>query len=126
MRIQNIANLGPIVHLYNFKCMGGWSNLFFSSLLEFINELFPTKGTLNKNTYKVKKYLRELGLGYEKILTCRNDCMLFWRDNNKLDNYTMCEKSRWKDETNDEKGSSRISKRRLVKVLWWFLLISRL
>jgi hypothetical protein len=28
--------LGAIVHLYNFKCMGGMSNTIFTSLLEFI------------------------------------------------------------------------------------------
>jgi hypothetical protein len=72
--------------------MGGWSNSIFSSLLEFINELLPTEGTLPKNTYEVKKYLRDLGLGYEKIPACRNDCMLFWMDIDKLNNCTVCGK----------------------------------
>jgi len=120
------SKLGAIVHLYNFKCMGGWSNSIFSSFLEFINELLPTEGTLPNNTYEVKKYLRDLRLGYEKIPACRNDCMLFCRDNDKLNNCMVCEKSKWKDETNDEEVSSRISKRRPVKVLRWFPLISRL
>jgi hypothetical protein len=36
------SKLGAIVHLYNLKCMGGWSNSHFSSLLEFINQLLGT------------------------------------------------------------------------------------
>jgi len=114
------SKLGAIVHLYNFKCMGGWSNSIFSSLLEFINELLLTDGTLPNNTHEVKKYLRDLRLGYKKIPACRNNCMLFWRDNDKLDNCTVCGKSKWKDETNDEEGSSRILKRGPIKVLQWF------
>jgi hypothetical protein len=57
--------------------------MIFTSLLEFINEIVPTdKPALPKSMYetkKNKKYLRDLGLGYEKIPTCRNHCMLFWK-----------------------------------------------
>jgi hypothetical protein len=63
------SKLSAIVHLYNLKCVGGISNTIFTYLLEFINEIVPTNET--------KKYLRDLGLGYEKIPACRNHCMLF-------------------------------------------------
>jgi len=110
------SKLGAIIHLYNLKCMGGWSNTHFSLLLEFINELLPTDA-----------YLEDLGLGYEKILACRNDCMLFWKENEKLDKCTLCNVSRWKDNIIDEEdGSSPISKRKSFKVLRWFPLIPRL
>jgi hypothetical protein len=53
--------------------------MIFTSLLEFINEIVPTdKPALPKSMYetkKNKKYLRDLGLGYEKI----PNCMLFWK-----------------------------------------------
>jgi hypothetical protein len=29
--------------------------------------------------------MKDLGLGYEKIPACRNDCMLFWKENENLD-----------------------------------------
>jgi hypothetical protein len=45
-------------------------------LLEFINQLLPTwDDTLLANTYESKKYLSDIGLGYEKIHACRNNCM---------------------------------------------------
>jgi hypothetical protein len=51
--------------------MGGLSNTIFTSLLEFINEIVPTdEAALPKSMYETKKYLRDLGLGYEKILAC--------------------------------------------------------
>jgi len=37
--------------------------------------------TLPANTYEAKKFLSDMGLGYEKIPACRNDDMLFWKDN---------------------------------------------
>ncbi|GLT76946.1 hypothetical protein SLA2020_485780 [Shorea laevis] len=100
--------------------MGGWSNTNFSFLLEFINELIPSDAPLPKDTYEEKKYMNDLGLGYKKISACHNDCMLFWRENEKLDKCTLCGKSRWKDDVTEEDGSSRSSKKKVVKVLRWF------
>jgi hypothetical protein len=59
------------------------------------------------------------GLGYEKIPTCRNDCMLFWKGNKKLDSCTVCGESKWNDEFNLDEDGKLISssKKRLVKVL---------
>ena len=58
--------------------MSGMSNTKFTPLLELINQLLPMDGeALPKTTYEAKKFLRNLGLGYEKILACRNDYMLF-------------------------------------------------
>jgi hypothetical protein len=60
--------------------------MIFSAFLEFVNQLVPVNdGALSVNTYEVKKFLRDMGLGYEKILVCHNDCMLFWKGNKNLD-----------------------------------------
>jgi hypothetical protein len=74
------SKLGAIVRLYSMKCMGGWSNTSFSMLLGFMNELMHPYVSLPKDTYEAKKYMRDLGLGYEKISACRKGCMLFWRE----------------------------------------------
>jgi hypothetical protein len=55
------SKLSAIVHLYNLKCVGGFSNTIFTSLLEFINEIVPTdEPALPKSMYGTKKYLRDL------------------------------------------------------------------
>jgi hypothetical protein len=72
------SKLSAIVHLYNVKCVGGLSNKIFSDLLDFIIQLLPAcDDTLPANTYEAKKFLSDMGLGYEKIPACRNNCMLF-------------------------------------------------
>jgi hypothetical protein len=68
------------------KCVGGVSNTIFSAFLKFFNQLLPDDGeALPVNTYKAKKFLRDMRLGYEKIPACHNDCILFWNDNKDLD-----------------------------------------
>ncbi|KAL7238222.1 hypothetical protein ACSBR2_004343 [Camellia fascicularis] len=50
--------------------------------------------TVPWNLYEAKKFLCELGLGYEAIHACKNDCILFWKDNAKLENCPSCKESR--------------------------------
>jgi hypothetical protein len=117
------SKLGAIVRLYSIKCMDGWSNTSFSMLLEFINERMHPDASLPKDIYEAKKYLKDLGLEYEKISACRKGCMLFWRKNEKLDKCTFCNESKWKDDLTNEDGSTKSSKKKPVKVLRWFPLI---
>ena len=71
------SKLSAIVHLYNLKCVGRVSNTIFSSFLEFINQLLPAnEEAMPGNTYEAKKFLRNMGLRYEKILACCNNCIL--------------------------------------------------
>jgi len=77
--------------MYNLKCVGGISNKIFSDILELMNQLLPPcDESLPGNTYEAKKFLSDMGLGYEKIPVCRNGCMLFWKDNKDLDSCIVC------------------------------------
>jgi hypothetical protein len=73
------SKLSGTLHLYNLKCVGGLSDTMFSALLEFIIQLLPASDkTLLVNSYEAKKFLRDMRLGYKKILARRNDCMLLF------------------------------------------------
>jgi len=128
MGVLHIANW-VLLYLYNLKCVGGLSNTIFLALLELIIQLLPAcEEMLSSNIYEAKKYLRNMGLGYEKISKCRNNSMLFWKGTQELDSWSVCGKSRWKDEIFlDEDGQPILSSnKRSVKVLRWFPLIPRL
>jgi hypothetical protein len=91
------SKLSATVHMYNLKCVGGISNKIFSDLLELISQLLPPcNDTLSVNMYEAKKFLNPICLRYEKISACRNDCMLFWKDNKDLDSCTVCGESKWR------------------------------
>jgi hypothetical protein len=123
------SKLSATVHMYNLKCVGGISNKIFYDILDIINKLFPhCDETLPVNTYEAKKFLSDMGLGYEKILACCDDCMLFWKDNKDLDSCIVCGESKWTANTHvDEDGEPISSSKKCpMKVLRWFLLIPRL
>jgi hypothetical protein len=114
------SKLSATVHLYNLKCVGGLSNNIFSDFLQFINQLLHAcDDALPANTYEAKKYLSDMGLGYKKISTCHNDCMLFWKANQELESCTVCGESKWKDEIylDEDRQSTSSRKKHPVKVL---------
>ncbi|GJU41855.1 zinc finger, PHD-type containing protein [Tanacetum coccineum] len=88
----------------------------------FFQNVFPTaKGyKLPPSYYAIKKTFKTIGLRYESIHACVNDCFLFRGDDNKdLDFCPVCNTSRWKD-------SNTPGKKVPKKVLRYFLIIPRL
>ncbi|KAK9050291.1 hypothetical protein SSX86_030739 [Deinandra increscens subsp. villosa] len=75
--------LSCVVHLYHLKCLNGWSDKSFTMLLQYLHVLLPEGNLLPKTTQQVKRILANLGLGYEKIHSCPNGCMLFWDEKEK-------------------------------------------
>nr|GEV94950.1 hypothetical protein [Tanacetum cinerariifolium] len=68
--------------------------------IKFFQNVFLTaKGyKLPPSYYAIKKTFKRIGLGYESIHACVNDCFLFWGDANK--DVHLCpvyNMSRWKD-----------------------------
>ncbi|GKB41754.1 hypothetical protein Tco_0886696 [Tanacetum coccineum] len=77
---------------------------------------FMAKFTYSKlppSYYAIKKTFKMIGLGYESIHACVNDCFLFWGDANKD------VQSRWKDSNTPRKKVPK-------KVLHYFPIIPRL
>jgi hypothetical protein len=93
------SKLSATVHMYNLKRVGGVNNNILLAFPELINQLLPACGdSLPTNMYEAKKYLSDMGLGYQKIPACRNDCMIFWKSNGKLESCTICGESKLNDE----------------------------
>jgi len=85
-------------------------------MLRLISDGYP-QSDLPKSYDESKKYLRELGLAYENIHVCKNNCVLFRKDKEKLNVCPVCKESRWQDET----GTKRVPH----KVLRHFPIIPR-
>ncbi|GJW70182.1 hypothetical protein Tco_0127099 [Tanacetum coccineum] len=105
-----------------FKVKGKLTDSIFNEMLEFFQHVFPTtKGyKLPPSYYAIKKTFKMIGLGYESIHACVNDCFLFRGDNNKDVHFCpVCKTSRWKD-------SNTPGKKVPKKVLRYFPIIPRL
>lgn len=74
---DNFGKLEFIVQLYQIKCLYGWSDKSVSVLLTLLKKSYPAGVTLPESFYHTKKLINELGLKYEKIDACPNDCMLY-------------------------------------------------
>ncbi|XP_071912427.1 uncharacterized protein [Coffea arabica] len=121
---KNFPKLSFIIRLLHLKCLGKMSNKIFNMLVELLREAFPEAMTnLPSSYYEAEKLMNTLGLGYEKINACPNDCSLYWGSAKKRTSCETCNKLRWVASENDPTGEKRkISQ----KVLWHFPLKARL
>ncbi|GJT68551.1 hypothetical protein Tco_1020031 [Tanacetum coccineum] len=116
------------LRLYHIKCMGEISNKTFSMILELIKDAFPHLSSLPSSNNEVKKLTLDLGLGYQKIHVCPNDCMLYLGKRKYQQSCHICNASRYKSDLRDENGDSSKSHKsnKPAKVLHYFPLIPRL
>lgn len=63
----------------------------------------PLDNLMCENHYEVKKLMYTFGLPYQKIGTCLNGCMLFWKEDINLRNCKICNEERYKPRKNMEK-----------------------
>ncbi|CAL9004428.1 unnamed protein product [Prunus brigantina] len=86
-----------LVKLYNLKAKHGMSDVCFTELLILQGNLLPEGNTLPSSMYEAKKTLSALGMSYEKIHACPNDCILYRKDYEDSTNCPICGVSRWKE-----------------------------
>ena len=116
------SKLSGLMRLYNVKGNYGWSDKGFSALLEVLADILPKINNLPKSMYEAKKTMKVLGLDYDKIHACPNDCILYRNEFANLIECPICGESRWKIK-ND--GSKQLRKGVPGKVLWYFPIIPR-
>ncbi|XP_024006560.1 uncharacterized protein LOC112083065 [Eutrema salsugineum] len=116
------SKLSAIVSLFRIKTESGWSDRSFDKLLETLRQMLPEDNVLHTSLYEVKRFLKSFDMGYEKIDACVNDCCLFRKELEKLDNCPKCNASRWKI----NKRTGDVRKGIPEKVLRYFPIIPRL
>ena len=109
------TKLSALVRLFNLKAANGWSNKSFSDLLQLLGEMLPENNVLPTSMYEAKKNLSSLGMDYEKIHACPNDCILYKKEYEDRDDCPICHVSRWKSNKEVSKSKKGIP----TKVLWY-------
>jgi len=105
---KKFSKLSFLLHIYRTKCMFKWSNESFNSLLGLLKDALPEGYELPSSFYETKKIIEGLGLKYEKIHACPNDCMLFRKKfaHKDVNECKVCGASRWKN--NDKKIPAKV------------------
>ncbi|XP_074337516.1 uncharacterized protein LOC141674713 [Apium graveolens] len=91
---KKISRLSFIIRLYSLKCIHGISESGFGDLLELIKDVFP-EAHIPLSFNMAKNVIKDLGLDYQRIHACPNNCILFWAENEKEENCKTCGASRW-------------------------------
>jgi len=78
------SSLDFLAKLMHIKVKNKWTNGSFDDLLELLQSSHPEGNRIPPSHYVAKKTLKKIGLGYESIHVCKNDCFLFRYRNEKL------------------------------------------
>ena len=108
-----------VIEMLNVKVITNLSNKGFDMMLELLKKVLPKVNLVSRSTYEPKKILLDLSMSYKHIDACKNDCALFWKENENLDKCSVCEAPRFKDTRAQGKMISH-------KVLRYFPLTPRL
>jgi len=83
-------------------------------LLELLSDALLEENTLPKSFYDTKKIISRLGLSYEKIHVCPNECILYRKDLADAEIFPKCNLSRSKCNSNDVEYRKRYQQRFFV------------
>jgi len=119
------TRLSGVLALVNLKARFGWSDKRFSEFLLLLKNMLLVDNTLPKNNYEAKKILCPVGMEYQKIHVCPNDCILYRHEYVELCNCPTCGVSRYKVNSNDYSEHASTYKDRPSKVCWYLLVIPR-
>ena len=91
-----------MLSLVNVKVRYGWSDKSFTSLLQVVHDLLPKDNTLPKSYYQAKKILCLMGMEYQKIHACPNDCILYRHEFEEISKCPRCGVSQYKVKDDQE------------------------
>ncbi|KAA0059165.1 uncharacterized protein E6C27_scaffold430G00850 [Cucumis melo var. makuwa] len=118
---KKYTKLSTLVKLYNLKVRYGWSDISFSKLHKTLKEILPTTNELPNSLYEAKKTLGALGMEYEKIHACPNNCCLYRKEFANATECPECGQSRWKNVKDRNEERKQIPS----TVIWYFPPIPR-
>ncbi|KAL6183371.1 hypothetical protein ACLB2K_044782 [Fragaria x ananassa] len=108
------TKMNGLIETFNLKARYGLSDSCYSDILTLFGTLLPDGNELPGSVKEVKKILSTLGMEYEKIDVCPNDCILYRGLHVAAQRCPTCTASRWKlaKDKSERVGVS-------VKTLWW-------
>ena len=119
---DKFTKLSALLRLYNIKAKHGLSDKSLIDIISFLGELLPENNEMPLSFYEAKKTLRSLGMQYEKIHACPNDCVLYRKKISDANECPTCGESRWLKKKNCDEVRVGVPS----KVLWYLSPIPRL
>ena len=102
---KSLTLLSAMLSLINVMAKYRWSDKIFSSLLQVVHDMLPEENTLPKSYYQAKKILYLMGMKYQTIHACSNDCILYRHEFEEMNICPRCVVSKYKVKDDDECNS---------------------
>ncbi|KAL9360613.1 hypothetical protein Peur_048736 [Populus x canadensis] len=72
----NHSKLSIVAHVFTIKSDHGLSETSYDKIIEWTRSILRERNRLKENFHAAKSMMKPLGLGYQKIDTCPNFCMI--------------------------------------------------
>jgi hypothetical protein len=110
-----VTLLAFITRLVAIQSKYFFSNNWYNDILKLISDILLKPHKVHKDMYQSKKMMSALGLKYEKIDVCPDNCMLFWKEHANEKKCLECGQSRFiKVVTEDgEKVTTEVAQKQL-------------
>jgi len=109
---KSLTLFSVVLSLVNVKARYGWSDKSFTLLLNVVQGMLLEENTLPKSYYEAKKILCPMGMEYQKIHACLNDCILCRDEFEEMHKCRRCGVSRYKVKDDDEGNNDESTKKR--------------
>jgi hypothetical protein len=90
-----LSLLAFVTRLIAIKSKYFFSNNCFNDIMQLMGDALPQPHKLPKDMYQCKRLTKSLGMGYEKIDMCPDNCMLFWDEHKDEKKCLVCGKGRY-------------------------------
>jgi hypothetical protein len=94
-----------VTRIVTMKSKYNFLNQCYNDIMKLIIDLILIKHNMPKGLYQSKKIVVGLGMNYEKIDMCENNCMLFWKKHKDDTECMHCGRSRYEKVVNEDGAS---------------------
>ncbi|XP_010468113.1 PREDICTED: uncharacterized protein LOC104748126 [Camelina sativa] len=92
---EGLSQLSLAARLLSLKTDYNLPQNCMDAISKMVKEYLPEGNNSMNSYYDIKKLMRSLGLPYQKIDVCRDNCMIFWKDAASKENCQFCGKDRF-------------------------------
>jgi hypothetical protein len=110
-----VSVLAFVTYIMSIKSKFAFSNKCYKELLSLFSDVLSSNHEISKDMYQSKKLLSALGMEYEKIDVCKDNCMLFYKEHKNETKYLKCGKEGFVEVVNEdgEKVTTKTTQKQL-------------
>jgi hypothetical protein len=97
-----VSVLAFVTRITSIKSKFAFSNKCYKVSLSLFGDVLPSNHKMPKDMYQSKKLLSALGIEYEKIDVCKDNCMIFYKEHKNEKKYLKCGKPRFVEVVNED------------------------